>query len=92
MIPNGTITSKKKTVIDFLDISKQSNVRYFTGLKSYKVFENLLTFLSRKPCNMRYWYGTKLAKTTSRIYEKRIKAVMNSPEFNIEPLMFEKLY
>ena len=82
---NTNFTNDVPIPLTLLQISRESDVIFYTGLQGTKMFKVIFDFVKRKASVMTYWDGSK---KTLRLRKgpTDIETLLSSPEYDILPL------
>ena len=64
--------------LSFTQLTRESDVKFYTGFKSTDMFKLIFTFLSIKAINMRYWKG----KTQTQLETKGTDPYLKPGDYN----------
>ena len=94
-VPDNQSTAEDKTTstedlgatlhMTFTQITRDTDVLFFTGLVGSIMFKSIFTFVQRKAPTMTYWDGSK---KTSRLRKPQsdLDILLSTPEYNLIPL------
>ena len=72
----------------FTDLTREYDIRFYTGLINQDLFRTLFEFLKLKASTMTYWDGNKKNTIRSSSFESKLENLLSSPGIDPEKLNY----